>query len=283
MYYIASCKSLGKMAAYHKTGRLHPQINEMFPMPGEIREIPKGIPPMDPTAKKGELAKIDQWIRFMSETAAAIYPKEISDKKFLDELRGQISHMMDYQTEIHCYCSGAGTPEPNDWVVFTHNNLQVDNAIFYHNDQNDLEVGMLDWGAMGCGPFVNSIMGGCCSGAQDHIYCEYRDQFNQAAADAYSADGGPKLDVSRMATMDDLRVANWVIGLGKNTSAILKDVKAKDWPSIKSLTDDKIKKSWNAWAWCSQFNNGLIIYQKLDIYNKFKQWIKDNDLPTQKS
>merc|ERR1719189_2808528 len=25
MYYIASCKSLGKMAAYHRTGKLHPQ------------------------------------------------------------------------------------------------------------------------------------------------------------------------------------------------------------------------------------------------------------------
>merc|ERR550537_1130955 len=31
MYYMASCKALGIMAAYHKTGKLHPQINEMFP------------------------------------------------------------------------------------------------------------------------------------------------------------------------------------------------------------------------------------------------------------
>merc|ERR1719253_1530294 len=47
MYYLASCRNLGKMAAYHKTGRLHPNTNNMFPMPDEIREIPKGFPGVD--------------------------------------------------------------------------------------------------------------------------------------------------------------------------------------------------------------------------------------------
>merc|ERR1719231_2235842 len=105
---------------------------------------------------------------------------------------------MDFGNEINFYQCGAGTDSPNDYVGFTHNNLQVDNSIFYHNDDNELEVGMLDWGAMGCGALVNSIAGGCISGAQVHIFCEYYEKFLQAFCDSYVAEGGPMLDMNRM-------------------------------------------------------------------------------------
>merc|ERR1712187_167820 len=131
MYYLACCKNLGKMAAYHKTGQLHPQVNDMFPMPGEIWEIPKGIPPVDPESRKMNSAKADQYIRFLNETAVAVFPKEVTDKKYLEEWKEQMLHVMDYETEIHCFCCGAGTPSPNDYVVLTHNNLQIDNCYFY--------------------------------------------------------------------------------------------------------------------------------------------------------
>jgi len=279
MYYLASCKALGLMAAYHKTGKLHPQINEMFPMPEDIWSIPHGVPPMDPGAKKQELAKIDQWIRFMSETAAHVYPKEIVDKKWLEDLKNQISVIMDYSYEIHCYCSGADTPCPNNYVGFTHNNLQVDNAIFYHDDQNELKVGMLDWGAMGCGPLISSIVNGCISGAQVDVFVEKREDFIKACVDSYAENGGPSLDMERMVTACDLTVAQWVSGLGKNTSVIMKDIKQKVWPEIKDLNDPRVRASWNAWAWCSQFNNALQIYRKLDVWAKFQDWLKKSGLP----
>jgi len=282
MYYTASCKALGLMAAYHKTGKLHPQINEMFPMPPDIWEVPKGIPGMDPGAKQMEFGKIDQWIRFMSDTAAAIYPKSITEKAWLEELKDRVGIILDYGNEIHCYCCGAGTASPNDYVGFTHNNLQVDNAIFYHDDDNALKVGMLDWGAMGCGALINSIVGGCISGAQVDVFCEHREGFIRAAVDAYAENGGPKLDMERMLIACDLHIANWVSGLGKNTGAVLKDIKPKTWPEIKDLNDPKIRASWNAWAWCSQFNNALLIYQKLDVYQKFQDWLKTLGMPPRK-
>merc|ERR1719450_1541494 len=123
---------------------------------------------------------------------------------------------------------------------------------------------------MGCGPLISSVQGGCISGAQVDIFCEHREKFIQAAVDAYAENGGPQLDMARMVTGCDLQVANWVSGLGKNTSAILKDIKAKVWPEIKDLNDPKIRASWNAWAWCSQFNNALLIYQNLSIFDKFQ-------------
>merc|ERR1712039_334461 len=184
--------------------------------------------------------------------------------------------------EINCYCSGAGTGAPNDYVCFTHNNLQVDNAIYYHNDANELEVGMLDWGAMSCGPFIGSIQGGCISGSTVEVYCEHREKFIQCAVDAYRDNGGPSLDMERMMTGCDLQVAMWVAGLGKNTMAIMKDIKTKVWPEIKSLDDERVRKSWNAWAWCSQFNNALLIYQKLNIFDKFQAWLAREGLPSNK-
>merc|ERR1712032_1052597 len=109
------------------------------------------------------------------------------------------------------------------------------------------------------------------------------EQFIKAAVDAYAENGGPTLDMERMMTSCDLWCANWVIGLGKNTSVILKDIKAKVWPEIKDLNDSRVRASWNAWAWCSQFNNALQIYQKMGIYKKFTDWIKAQGLPPRKS
>merc|ERR1712139_228571 len=131
----------------------------------------------------------------------------MTDAKFLEELKVQADHIADYGAEMYCYGSGCGTSKPLDWVGLTHNNLQVDNCIYYHDDAGDLQVGMLDWGVLACGPLASAVEGGCTSGAQVDIYCEYRDRFVQSFLDSYHEHGGPKLDKERFMTCLDLQRA----------------------------------------------------------------------------
>eukprot|EP00930_Biecheleria_cincta_P055349 TRINITY_DN41675_c0_g1_i1.p1 TRINITY_DN41675_c0_g1~~TRINITY_DN41675_c0_g1_i1.p1 ORF type:complete len:570 (+),score=136.51 TRINITY_DN41675_c0_g1_i1:89-1798(+) len=283
MYYLAACKNLGKMAAYHKTGRLHPDVEAMFPMPDPVPSMPKDLPGTDATAKKQAQGQFDLFHRFMSETAVNAFPKEITSKAWLDELKSQIDIMRDFGAEIHCFSSGCGMPTPNDYIVLTHNNLQVDNCIYHHDDANELQVGMLDWGVLACGPFISSIMMGCVSGAQVDVFIEYYERFVQAAVDSYHEHGGPKLDMERMKIASELQVCGWVCGLAANTQAVLKDVKVAEWASVTDVfEDERVQKKWNAKAWASQFHNALLIYQKLEIYKKFQAWLKAQDFPPQK-
>jgi len=281
-YYLACCRDLGKMAAYHKTGRLHPQVDEMFPMPGPVWMIPTGYPGVDPDSKKMNISKADTFIRFLSETAKAVFPPEITDKKWLEDWKEKMLNVMDFEAEIGAFGMGAGTPSPNDYVCLTHGNLQIDNAYFIRDEQNELQVGMLDWGATSCGPFIGAVQGGCISGAQVEVYIEHRDAFLQAALDSYEAHGGPKLDLDRARTTCNLMIAQWAANGIKNVAATLKDTKSAEWATITDWMDDRLMKRFYVRANCSQWKASLQLWQRLDIYGEFQRWQQSAGLPAQK-
>merc|ERR1712061_264232 len=191
-------------------------------------------------------------------------------------------NVMDYDFEIHCFNSGAGTSNPYDYVGLTHNNLQIDNCFFYHTDTNELEVGMLDWGALCCGPLAGAIQGGCISSAEKDIYKEYRDAWLQAAIDNYAENGGPKLDLDRLRLMVNLEVAKWACNCIKNVTAVLKDTKSAEWATITDWMDPKLLRRFYVRAHCSQFKISQQLWQELDVYNVFQKWIQEQGLPAKK-
>mmetsp|Transcript_35014 Transcript_35014/g.92768 ORF Transcript_35014/g.92768 Transcript_35014/m.92768 type:complete len:509 (-) Transcript_35014:52-1578(-) len=281
MYYLAACKALGKMAGYHKTGRLHPQTNEMFPMPDPVLAIPPGIPGVDPDSFKMNSAKADQLIRFLSETAAAVFPEEVKDKAWLETWKAEMLHVMDYGFEIACFCMGAGTASPQDYMCLTHNNLQIDNAYFWRNEANEVEVGLLDWGVLACGPIIAACQG-CISGASTEVLLEHRDNFLKALADSYEENGGPKLDVDRLKVMSNLQMMQWSASVISNVTQVLKFTKAKEWTEIKEWTDERLVGRFQVRAHCTQFRNALQIWRKMGLYKEFEKWISDNKLPAKK-
>mmetsp|Transcript_65756 Transcript_65756/g.169248 ORF Transcript_65756/g.169248 Transcript_65756/m.169248 type:complete len:514 (-) Transcript_65756:56-1597(-) len=281
MYYLACCKALGKMAGYHKTGRLHPQVNEMFPMPDPVPQIPPGCPPVGPDDYKMNSAKADQLIRFLTETASAVMPEEVKDKAWLETWKAELLHVMDYGIEIQCYCMGAGTSSPNNYVSLTHNNLQIDNAFFFRDASNDLKVGLLDWGVLACGPIASSCQGSI-SGAQVEVLLGHRDAFLKAFAESYEENGGPRVDTTRMKTMSNLLMMQWACGIISNVTQVLKFTKAKEWEDVKDWMDPKLIDRFQVRAHCTQFKHALQLWRKWDLHKEFEKWIKDNGLPARK-
>jgi len=277
MYYTACCRALGKMAAYHKQKRLHPKVDEMFPMPDPVPQIPP-LPGMDDITRKQTSAKVDQLIRFVSETARAVFPEEITDPLFLSKWKEELLDIADYQGEMHCFLSGAETANPHDYVGLTHNNLQIDNAFFWRNEKNEVEVGLLDWGILNCGPLAGSVQG-CISGASTEVLLEHRDAFLEAFASSYEQNGGPSLDRERFKKMSNLLMLQWCVTVISNVAQVLKFTKAQEWQDIKDWMDPRLVDRFQTRAHTTQFKESLQLYRKWDLYSFFKKWRADLGLP----
>mmetsp|Transcript_11123 Transcript_11123/g.25321 ORF Transcript_11123/g.25321 Transcript_11123/m.25321 type:complete len:581 (-) Transcript_11123:120-1862(-) len=281
MYYMACCKALGKMAGLHKQQQLHPRVDEMFPMPGPCEGMPYGIPGADPGARKMNLGKAEQLIRFLTDTAKRVFPSDVTDKAWLEEWKDGIMNYMDYQFEVDCFCRGAGSPSPNDFVGLTHNNLQIDNAFFWRKEDNDVEVGLLDWGVLACGPLVGAVQG-CISGAQMEVLVEHRDSFLRCFLDSYAENGGPTLDFDHFKLMSDLMMMGWSAGVIANVAQVLKFTKPKEWETITDWMDPKLCGRFQVRAHCTQFKLSLQLWRKWDLSSKFKEWTQHLGLPERK-
>lgn len=274
------------MAGYHKQGKLHPNTNDMFPMPPPAPPLDRStldkIPGLDSTTRNKTAAQIDQLVKFLSEQAKAVMPAEISDKEWLEQWKTEVLDVMDYmQHEVAWYQSGGGLANPNDYVGLTHNNLQVDNAFFWRNEENKVEVGMLDWGVLACGPLINAIQG-CISGAEVHVLVEHRDAFLQAFIDSYAESGGPRLELDRLRSMCNLGMMGWSASVTANVSQVLKFTKVKEWPEIKEWNDPRLVGRFQVRAHCTQFKEALQLWQKWGLYDEFKTWKKSLGLPDKK-
>uniref|UniRef100_A0A7S2FSA5 Uncharacterized protein n=1 Tax=Alexandrium andersonii TaxID=327968 RepID=A0A7S2FSA5_9DINO len=276
-HYFLSCKALGKMAGYHKCGKLHPQVNDMFPMPGPAPPVPQGIPG---NVGNMEVGKVDQLVRFVTGAAAKVMPDEVKDAGFLEKWKGDVLNYMNYPNETGLYLSGGGAENPLDYVGLTHNNLQIDNAFFYHDD-GGLQVGLLDWGVLACGPLAGSVQG-CISGATVEVLLEKRDDFLRAFIDSYAENGGPTLDFERFKMMSNLNMMGWSSSVTSNVSQVLKHTKQKEWDSISEWTDEKLINRFQTRAHTTQFKYSLQIWKAWDLAEVFKQWTQQNGLPENK-
>ncbi|CAK9101731.1 unnamed protein product [Durusdinium trenchii] len=164
MYYMACCRALGKMAGYHKQKRLHKSIDEMFPMPDPIPAIPP-LPSLDALTKKQNAAKIDQFLSWSSlnrldvwgkqpdtvgETAKAVMPDEITDPAFLQQWKVEIQDVADawindnWSLDIEDQEMPGSSPK---------------SSFLQRDEQNEVEVGLLDWGVLACGPLIGAMQG----------------------------------------------------------------------------------------------------------------------------
>lgn len=159
----------------------------------------------------------------------------------------------------------------DDYVGLTHNNLQIDNAFFWRNEQNEVEVGLLDWGILGCGP-LSGAMQGCISGASTEVLLEHRDAFLRAFIDSYAENGGPRLDLERFKIMSNLQMLMWSMNITSNVSQVLKFTKPTEWAEIKDWMDPRLLDRFQTRAHTTQFKEALQLYKKWNLYGVFQKW-----------
>ncbi|CAL1147233.1 unnamed protein product [Cladocopium goreaui] len=219
-----------------------------------------------------------EFTKQVGETAKAVMPDEITEPRFLQDWKQEILEVAEYANELGCFLSGGGSESPQDYVGLTHNNLQIDNAFFWRNEQNEVEVGLLDWGILGCGP-LSGAMQGCISGASTEVLLEHRDVFLRAFIDSYAENGGPRLDLERFKTMSNLQMLMWSMNITSNVSQVLKFTRPTEWAEIKDWMDPRLLDRFQTRAHTTQFKEALQLYKKWNLYGVFQKWRQENGLP----
>ncbi|CAK9109013.1 Uncharacterized protein SCF082_LOCUS50671 [Durusdinium trenchii] len=173
--------------------------------------------------------KIDTALSFMADTGKVLFPSFCRTEDFQQKLRNTLMKLNAYAAEMNYWCHA-----DKDYIAFTHNNLNVDNAYFWRNASGELELGVFDWGSMGSRSLGFKMWW--------WLYChEFEDL--SANLDAYleCCDfGGPKLQKEVLRMQFILTGLQQMFGLVSAVGQIYKMCPKKEWATIKDRYDPRV-------------------------------------------
>merc|ERR1719361_1856423 len=136
-----------------------------------------------------------------------------------------------------------------DYVAFTHQNLNVDNAFFWRDDAGQLDAGIFDWGnikAMGLGHMFYWWV----YTAEWEMLVEHARSLSEYFVSAYHEHGGPLLDKDAYWTMYILTALEHQCSVIPAVPFIYKMCPKAQFASITDRKDDRIFKTIDGKSTC---------------------------------
>ena len=146
-YYMALCRCGARMAGLAHQGCFGDQeiLGKYFENFGALPKEAYGMKVECSGQPPNQLkTKIDGALSFMADTGKILFPSFCGTEAFQQKLRRTLMKLNAYMAEMNYWCHA-----DKDYIVFTHNNLNVDNGYFWRNDEGQLELGVFDWASMG--------------------------------------------------------------------------------------------------------------------------------------
>jgi hypothetical protein len=198
-YYRATVITLADLAAAHRSGRLSPQIEELFPFDRTAAEaeIPIGLT-AEEALQKGAATVA------MIEAAPQLFPAEVRDPAFLRRFPAESALFAAHEREVKRFLYA----DP-DYVALAHWNSNIDNAWFWRDESGALHCGLLDWGMVRQMNLGLSLWGGL-SAASPDLWDGGLEPLLALFVDECRDRGGPALDPERLKLHFDLSVA-WIV------------------------------------------------------------------------
>merc|ERR1712129_558519 len=159
----------------------------------------------------------------------------------------------------------------SDWVAATHMNLQADNAWFWSDEHGNLDCGVFDWCGFNRNPFVATFLG-CLSGATADFLDEHEEGLMRIFCDEYERYGGPHLDWQDLLLRYHLMWPNFVVDACRWIEEdIYMECPKEEWPTIRSIMDDKFIGRWNVRC------RGTTLINAFDFWNRrpFRKIMED--------
>jgi hypothetical protein len=197
-YYRAVVTALARLAGTHRSGRLAPDIDAVFP----FDPVTGSADPIRYTADELE-AELDR-CRSFSHRCPRLLPAEIRSEAFLDRLARDANRIRQHEAALQRHLTG----NP-DMIALCHWNAHVDNCIFTRDDDGNLDCGFIDWGRVGR-ITLGSVLWGALSAAHHAIWDEHIDELLALFAAEYHAAGGPAITAD---ALDD-HLALHMAGMG---------------------------------------------------------------------
>lgn len=237
-YYVALIRTGAMIAGMHKAGTLGGTaalgtnfIDMGSRPPDSYRCVADGPSGENPGILRH---KLDHAIEFISSTAKAIFSACVLEEAFQQTLMNTMLTLNAYREELNSWKHA-----DSNYVAFTHQNMNVDNAYFWRNDEGGLELGVFDWGGMGSFCVGHKLWWWLyCSDYA--VFKNNLSLFIETFMTAYAEYGGPVLDPDTLKSMVLITAMEQMLGLIAAVPQILKMCSKKEWQTIRSRYDSRI-------------------------------------------
>jgi len=236
-YYSLIMRQLGKVAGRDKLGFAgDPAVcDRLFGTITEVREqcwesIKPGPTGENPTSL---LPKIEFAIKFISETGKIIFPDYVTSESFQTTFRNVLMTVSAYDAEIR-YWKNIDT----NYYSMVHQNLNVDNAYFWKDENGKLDCGVLDFGGFGRNCIGHAVWWVLM--AADFDIIKRLPGLMHMLASTYAEYGGPKVNPEILELMVLMTAMNNCVFMMGTISNCLRQCPPSTWSEITDPRDERI-------------------------------------------
>ncbi|MGE3691464.1 MAG: hypothetical protein AB7F98_08795 [Novosphingobium sp.] len=249
-YYRATATALARLAAAHKSGRLSPHVEHLFPFdPAQAAaELPL---PWDAGQVRGKAQTIAQFIA----GAPQLFPADATTPDFLARFVEDSMLFQQHDKAIRRFLFA----DP-DMVALAHWNTHIDNAWFWRDEGGVLQAGLLDWGMARQMNLAMALWGGL-SGGNRHLWDHHADGLIDHFLGELAGQGGPAIDPELFHLHLDLSVGMLTLALMLDMPAMflsrMPDVAQARGPDNPLLHADKV-----VHGFLHTFGNAIALWQR---------------------
>jgi hypothetical protein len=199
-HYRAIVKSLARVAAVHRSGRLPADIDAWFPFDPGAAAAGNPIPYDEPQLRE----RVAQFADFAAR-APQLFPADVASAELFAKLDREVGRFLEHEAAIKRFQQS----DP-DFIALCHWNANIDNAWFWRDASGELQCGLMDWGHAGQ-MNVAFALWGCLCGAGLEIWDEHLDELLTLFLSELHEHGGPRLPIAELKLHLDMYVA--IMGL----------------------------------------------------------------------
>lgn len=195
-YYRVILKSLARIAAAHKSGRLSSDIATRFPFDPAAAAASNPIP-----FDKWQLRQLVARYADFAAKCPQLLPANIASPSFIAKLDREVVRFLEYEATIKRFLQG----NP-DFIALIHWNAHIDNAWFWRDASGALDCGLMDWGHVDQMNVAFALWGSL-SAAPLEIWDRHLEELLILFVGELHERGGPRLDVAELQLHLQLYVA----------------------------------------------------------------------------
>jgi len=148
-YYGAIARNAAKLAAWGHEGKLGKDVLTKFGPPEKPSMMAMGVK-----------MKIPKFLHFARNVAPQLFPPNYADEKLEQSLYDTLLDVEGCQQELYTFLH----ENDRNLIGLTHQNMNIDNAFFWRDEDGKVESGFIDWGRFRQENYTTGLFNGltCC-------------------------------------------------------------------------------------------------------------------------
>jgi len=211
-HYEAIVSALAELAAAHKSGKLSPDLERLFPFDANAASADLPIELDEQQLRR----KVAAWADFAA-SFPQLMPPSLRESGFFARMERDALALLRHESDVRRFLHS----DP-DFVALCHWNTNIDNAWFWRDEHGALRCGLLDWGMVRQMNVCVGLWGGLSASEPDFLEANLDHLLDHFAAEL-AKNGGPAVDRDELALHFNLSLAMVGLALMMDTPALVRE------------------------------------------------------------